>query len=208
MGKKGIIITIIVVILLILGFVLIPKDSTVDGTKNNSSSSNEADGSSDSVYSEYKIGQTVQIKGETFYVIADKQEKVVLITKENIDTINLVQSSNANKISFSDEYYWASEATQYPYNITEAGQPEASHYALRAAYDYGVKIGGVGRLLTYNEAEALFSNHKSLVFGTESENGKLSYWLGTANSNQLIYIIQPNYGIIGGSLNSSFSLRN
>ena len=57
----------------------------------------------------YIIGEEVKIGEESFYVIADDNEKVILLTKENIDAINLVQSASAGAVDFSNTKYWSSE---------------------------------------------------------------------------------------------------
>ena len=135
----------------------------------------------------YSIGDEVTVKGEEFYVIvnSDKnQTTVLLLAKENINTTTLVQSSSANTIEFSETDYW----TSYPSDLTETGVPDSTHYAAYAAYQYGAKIGGTGRLMTYDEANALIgAGETAMIWGEESTNGYLCYWLGTAYDSDAVY---------------------
>ena len=157
---------------------------------------------------EYEIGQAVQVNGEWFYVIEDsyvEQPNVLLMTKENIDTLSLVQSSTSKGVPFSEEQYWEGLTLTYPYDLNEKNLPDISRFALRAAYDYGTKIGGKGRLLTYDEAKKLFDKHKDILFGIDTANGELTYWLGTACKVELIYVIEPSINNVGMAVNSGFS---
>ena len=133
---------------------------------------------------EYYEGENVRINGEDFYVIEDSdatQKTVLLLAKECIDTTKLLQTWAANKITFSSTPYWDGTVTSYPYNLTETGVPDKSHYATYAAYQYGIKFGGLGRLLTVEEAAKL---NEDILFN--SENGYLEYWLGTARENYFV----------------------
>lgn len=129
----------------------------------------------------YTTGQIVMVGTEKFYVMADSdetQDKITLLAFECIDTENLVQSASANTIAFSETNYWASDFTSSPYDLIETGAPDASHYAAKAAYDYGAKLGGIGRLMTFNEGTSLTSKYGPMIYGTAK--GGLVYWLRTS----------------------------
>ena len=158
----------------------------------------------------YTIGQEVMVGTERFYVIKDSdatQDKVTLLAKDCIDTTNLLQSSSAGNVKFSTESYWG-EGTS-PYDIVEPDTIPATHIAAKAAYDYGVEVGGTGRLMTYREAEALQSENSDILYG---ENGKssssyLNYWLGSAYDTGFVWHVNGdgsslygNYGYGIGSL--------
>ena len=181
--------------------VVLPSDiefEIVDGSwaiKDDSSSGKE--------YASYNIGDEVTINGEEFYVIEDSDETkatVTLLAKECINTENNLQSaSDKNSVSFASSYYWASTATSYPYDLTETGVPSQEHYAAYAAYQYGTKFGGTGRLLTYTEANTLKDSYGSIVWGKDTEDGWLMYWLGTAASST------DPYTAVGSSSSTSGS---
>ena len=159
-------------------------------------------------YSAYEVGDIVKIGEEEFYVIKASDataETVELMARENIDTTNLVQSSNANIIEFSATNYWSSEFTSSPYDLVETGEPSSDHYAAYAAYKYGAKLGGTGRLMTYNEANTLRNTNdtlKNMIFGTDSANGYINYWLGTAFDTEDVWSVYgklSGFGDISGS---------
>lgn len=140
----------------------------------------------DGGFKAYKIEDEVTVNGESFYVIADSDEtegKVTLLAKICINTKTLEQSSSADMIEFSSTAYWTSTATSYPYDLIEEGKPDSTHYAAYAAYQYGVKMGGTGRLMTYSEASALVGEYRDMIQGSDSASGYLDYWLSRAWSS-------------------------
>ena len=152
----------------------------------------------------YTVGQEVTIGGETFYVIKDSpktESKVLLLAKENIDTTNLVQSSSAEPVAFSSTNYWSTiEGITYPYDLVETGVPDSTHYAAYAAYQYGVKLGGTGRLLTYSEADKLDNDNYNyaMIYG-DSTNGYLEYWLGSAYYADYVWYVDGDCGEFYGN---------
>ena len=138
----------------------------------------------------YTIGDEVTIGTEEFWVIENSAEtnaNVVLLAKQAIDTTNLVQSSSANSIAFSASMYWSTGG-----NISETDL-DSTHYAAYAAYQYGLKLGGTGKLLTANVASGL-TDYTSIL-------GSASTWLGSAyGTDGDIYIL-----IGDGSFNSRYT---
>ncbi len=150
-------------------------------------------------YTAYTIGQEVTIGTETFYVLKDSdatQEKVTLLAKDNIDTTTLVQSASAGTVAFSTERYWGSGTS--PYDIEETTPIPDSHTAAKAAYDYGAKIGGTGRLMTYEEAEALETANSDILYGTNGKSSSeyLYFWLGSANFTGDVWRVDSGFSII------------
>lgn len=135
----------------------------------------------ESSFEAYSIGDTVTVNGEAFYVIEDSSEtqtKVLLLAKQNINTSTLVQSSSANTIMFSSTNYWSNGEDI----IETTTPPDSSHYAAYAAYRYGAKLGGIGRLLKYSEASIL-----AYTYSLIPDDGG-NFWLGTAtDSEDVIY---------------------
>ena len=133
----------------------------------------------------YTVGEEVTIGAETFYVIADDTEKVILLAKDNIDTTNLVQSASASPVDFSTTNYW-SNATEDSVNLNDYPIAEGvTTPALTKAKEYGIKVGGTGRLMTINEAYELETSNYDILFGynEKSSSDYLDYWLGSANKN-------------------------
>ena len=143
-------------------------------------------------YETYTVGTLVTVNGENFYVIEDKTSlgKVVLLAKGNINTTALTQTS-ANPVAFSTEPYWtgAGDIKEETFPIPE------SHIAAKAAYDYGLKIGGKGRLMTHTEANTLKDKYSDMIYGPTG--AKLEYWLGSANSTDFVWLVDGDYGGLG-----------
>jgi len=96
--------------------------------------------------SSYKLGQEVNIVVDgithSFYVMKDstnKENTVLLLAKGNINTTTLKQQNSDTLLS----------EEQTSGNIS---------YFRNAAARYGLKLGGTGREMTYDEAEALYNN--------------------------------------------------
>lgn len=142
----------------------------------------------------YTVGQKVMVGTEKFYVMADSdatQDKVTLLSFENIDTTNLVQSASAEKVAFSSESYWKEGIGN---DIVEPETIPGSHIAAKAAYDYGAKLKGTGRLMTYREANTLSSINSAMLYGTETTNKYLSFWLGTSETTLCVWNVDGKNG--------------
>lgn len=144
----------------------------------------------------YKIGDEVKVRNESFYVMRNCNQTdttVLLLAKEciNTDSTNLVQSSSASDIKFSSTNYWSRTATSYPYDLTESSKPDASHYALRAAWDYAEKIdkNAIGRLMTYEEANILKDTYGNMIYRKYNSNGYKHYWLGSADDTGRVWYV-------------------
>lgn len=146
----------------------------------------------------YTIGQKVTVrneyanKDETFYVIenSDKtKENVTLLAFENIDTKNFVQSSSANTVAFSTGNYWGDSEIIEPATIPE------DHIAAYAAFVYGEKVGGTGKLMTKTDLEKLLNvGQNIMIYGIEANNGYLSYWLGSAgDSTDFVWTVSGQF---------------
>ena len=145
-------------------------------------------------YTAYSIGDIVTTGTEEFYVIeasSETEEMVILLAKESINTTSLAQSSSANTVAFSTESYWGSGTS--PYDIVEPEAIPESHVAAKAASDYGIKLGGTGRLMTHNEANILVGSYSAIIYGTDTTNGYLYYWLGSAVDSYSVWYVSGNY---------------
>ncbi len=153
----------------------------------------------------YTVGEPVKIGEENFYVIADDANKVTLLAKDCIDTSTLVQSASADKPAFSSTNYWMSEeeaedynnvyseetynaymekwGSTYPRNLNDI-PTSADTDAIAKARVYGTNLGGTGRLMTYEEAEALETANSDILYGTNGKSSSeyLYFWLGSAYS--------------------------
>ena len=145
---------------------------------------------------EREIGDTVTVGGEQFYVLEwdNNSDTVDLISKYNLNTSgtaqqNATSSTSTTACAFSSTAYWSSSFTSSPFNLNDfIGFKETD--ALGKAKSYGRSKGAVSsRLLSYEEANALenkaSSNTKiaTMLWGKESTDGYLWYWLGSANDS-------------------------
>ena len=104
----------------------------------------------------YHIGDIVTVAGEMFYVLKDcpeTQNNVVLLSYGTlyVEGENMVQSNSATTMTYSDA-------------VTNASQ-------------YGVTLGGTGRLMKYNEANALISTEYNAMILNGNDKMAGSYWL-------------------------------
>ena len=172
------------------------EGSTLNGYEQNfnkysgnseSNDDSENGGGSENNYVAYSRGDSVTVAGEEFWVIQNSgtsEANVVLLAKKSIDTNNLVQSSTANQIAFSESMYWSADG-----KITETSvPPNSSHYAAYAAYQYGAKLEGNGRLLTADEAVSLikYDSNNTMIVSDLLTNGT---WLGFARNNEGLVMV-------------------
>ena len=142
-------------------------------------------------YTEYLIGQEVTVDGENFYVIADSdktQEKVTLLAKYCLNQAGTEQSNatySETTCAFSSTDYWSS-ATEFPIDLNTYEVPEGVDSIVTTAKAYGEAKGGIGRLLTKEEAESLITNYAGLVYGTnvDATDGYLRYWLSNIERDE------------------------
>ena len=175
----------------------------------------------------YKVGDEVTINGEHFYVIYDSNETestVRVLSKECIDTVNLVQLIGENNwnnglTAFSTSNYWVDSndnllskyGNAYPADLTiDSNLTEEDGQVKKALYisqQYGKKFGAEeSRLLTYEEARELencglciVSNNTNVSWDDYNYDGKeLHYWLGSAADNENVYKYDGTYCDIYG----------
>ena len=148
----------------------------------------------------HKIGDTVTVGGEQFYVLKwdDRSDTVDLISKYNLNQAGTEQQNaiySTTGYAFSSTIYWSSSFTSSPFNLNDfIGFTETD--ALGKAKSYGRSKGAVSsRLLSYEEANALktkaSSNTKiaTMLWGKENTNGYLIYWLGSASSTSNVWYV-------------------
>ena len=100
---------------------------------------------------EFGFLDKVKVGEELFYVLEDSEkddENLTLLAAQSLDLDNLVQSTTPDTTPFSETIYWEEAWTEITEDETP---PDEKHYAARAAYDYGEKLGGNGRLATEEE---------------------------------------------------------
>ena len=147
-----------------------------------------------------EIGDTVTVGGEQFYVLEwdNNSDTVDLISKYNLNTAGTAQQNatySTTACAFSSTNYWSSSFTSDPFNLNDfIGFTETD--ALGKAKSYGRSKGAVSsRLLSYEEANALktkaSSNTKiaTMLWGKESTDGYLYYWLGSALNTSIVRIV-------------------
>ena len=156
---------------------------------------------------EHEIGSTVTVGGEQFYVLKwdENSDKVDLISKYNLNTAGTAQQNatfSTTACVFSSTNYWSRSYTSSPFNLNDfIGFTETD--ALGKAKSYGRSKGAVAsRLLSYEEAKALqtkaSSNTKiaTMLWGKESTDGYLRYWLGSANNIYNVWYVYGSYSAL------------
>lgn len=148
---------------------------------------------------QYKIGDIVNVGEEEFYVLKNsskKDKQITLLAKKCIDITTLSQDEEYTRVQFAENNYWSNADS---YNLISQEEPDISYYALRAAYEYGEKIGGKGRLLTFYEANELKDVYEEMIYGTEKKDTFLIYWLGTANDKNNVWRVYGHSGYLNFS---------
>ena len=174
----------------------------------------------------YKIGDEVSYKGEEFYVIGGNEvgtisastQNILLLSKYNLTSDGKSQDTSgaSNECVFSSTNYWSSVSGiaypdadgKYPdLNDVEKYPIGSETSVITKAQEYGNKIFGVpGKLLTYEEACKLDTqDYSDILYGTYAKDGCLKYWLGSADDEYGVHIIQSRLGSDLYSNNDSFS---
>ena len=143
---------------------------------------------------------TIGENTESFYVMNSyltdvPSDKIVMMTKYNIDPTTYRQSSSAGTVAFSSTNYWSSETT-YPVDVYDKGEnnlkPIVDNYV---SYLNETLIEDVTEsLLTYSQAENLgcadssCSSAPSWVYSTD-------YWTGSAFVTGRVWFVFPGGGL-------------
>ncbi len=171
---------------------------------------------------ELVIGSEVTASnGEVFYIvggdtvgaeISSTTEKIILLSKYNLKeengTLKQDTSGESNECAFSGTNYWSSvEGIAYPYDdgkypdLNDETKYGSGSPVIAKAKAYGDLLGATGRLMTYEEAVSLQATYSNILYGTNTEKGCLYYWLGSANSERLLWFV---HGYGNALLYSSF----
>ena len=165
-----------------------------------------------------KMGREITYKNEPFYIIGgdevgtevtDATRDIILLAKYNLtsDGSSQDQNGNSNPCAFSSTAYWSSvEGIAYP--DTNGKYPDLNNEAkygtgssvIAKAKAYGASLGVTGRLMTYEEAEALKTDYSEILYGNKDGN-KLNYWLSSAEDENLVVGV---YGVYSYSDIGSF----
>ena len=142
---------------------------------------------------------TIGENTESFYVMNSyltdiPSDKIVMMTKYNIDPTTYRQSSTAGTVAFSSTQYWPSETT-YPVDVYDERndiiKPIVDNYV---SYLNGSLMEDVtGSLLTYSQAENLgcsYSNYS--CSGAPSWVYSTKYWLGSYDGYNNVWSVFSN----------------
>lgn len=164
------------------------------------------------------IGAEVSIGEEHFFVIANDDDKITLLSKYNLEVLSNPGTSDAiigtvQKEALSAEYlvvfstakYWSCLTSEWNASCkNEEGEfvdlneiENENATAVNAAKTYGKTFGeGVtGRLLTNPEAIALSTSNSNILYGKYTKENCLIFWLSTADSEtQLGSTVWQVYG--------------
>ena len=179
-----------------------------------------------------KVGEKVTYQEEPFYIIggdtveteiSSSTQNILLLAKYNLTSDGSSQDKTgaSNPCVFSSKNYWSSvSGIAYPDSTTKKHPDlnDVEKYPIGSATSiitkaqkYGSDLFGVtGRLMTYEEAEALKTNYKEILYGKNTEKGYLNYWLGSASGETNVYgvsgtIVQSRYSF--DSVNNGYGVR-
>ena len=143
------------------------------------------------------IGENI----ESFYVMNSyltdvPSDKIVMMTKYNIEPTTYRQSSTAGTVAFSSTNYWSSETT-YPVDVYDERndiiKPIVDNYV---SYLNGSLIeDATGSLLTYNQAKNLGCDDSSQSCSSApSWLYSTAYWTGSVGDPDFVWFVN-SYGI-------------
>ena len=148
----------------------------------------------------------ITYSGEQFFNIGTIGDKTVLLTKYNLNKSSNAQQNAAygtTAMAFSTTNYWLGySGITYPYNLDQTNPPDSAT-VIKKAIAYGTAKGGIGRLLTYAQANTMKGKGTAwtnVLYGKSystgaTTNGYLRYWLGSANGAAGVW------AVFGGSSN-------
>ena len=151
--------------------------------------------------------------GEPFYIIGgddvgkevtDDTQDVLLLAKYNLTSDGSSQDKTGagNSCAFSSTGYWSSvEGIAYPdadgnypnLNDVDKYPIGSATSIITKAKAYGAKFGVTGRLMTYEEANELEKKYSEILYGKYKEGSYLNYWLGSADSGDVVWGVYGGY---------------
>ena len=160
-----------------------------------------------------KMGREIKYKNEPFYIIGgdevgkevtDATQDILLLAKYNLtsDGSSQDQNGNSNPCAFSSTTYWSSvEGIAYPDSTTKKYPDlnDETKYGtgsdvIAKAKAYGASLKATGRLMTYEEANVLETPNYSEILCGNKDGNKLNYWLGSAYSENGMWIVHGDHG--------------
>ena len=164
----------------------------------------------------YKIGDDYTYQGEPFYIIGgdevgkeltDATQDILLLAKYNLTSDGSSQDKTgaSNECAFSSTAYWSSVSGiaypdadgKYPDLNNETKYGRGSDVIAKAKA-YGEALGVTGRLMTIEEANVLETpNYSEILYGNKDGNG-LNYWLGSASSEEHVWIVTGELSYLDG----------
>ena len=165
----------------------------------------------------YKIGDEVTYEGEPFYIIGGdtvgtaisaSTQDILLLAKYNLtsDGSSQDQNGNSNPCAFSSTAYWNSVSGiaypdadgKYP-DLNDETKYGSGSPVIAKAKAYGASLKATGRLMTYEEAEALKTDYSEILYGNKDGN-KLNYWLGSANFERNVLYVSGEDSVLNTNL--------
>ena len=137
--------------------------------------------------------EVIASNGEKFYVIgfSDDKTNVNLLAKYNLKKegteITLKQDTEgaSNACAFSSICYWSDATDEQKADLSKLSVPVGVKSIMTTAKEYGDALGVAGRLMTYEEAGILNSKNLTEILYGNKDGSKLSYWLGSADSDNI-----------------------
>ena len=152
---------------------------------------------------------TIGENTESFYVMNSyltdvPSDKIVMMTKYNIDPTTYRQSSSTSLVTFSSTNYWSSETT-YPVDVYDERndiiKPIVDNYV--SYLNESLLEDATGSLLTYNQAKNLGCNDSTYSCSSApSWVYSTSYWTGSARDASYVWnvvsYVNFDYGAFDG----------
>ena len=154
-----------------------------------------------------KMGREITYKNEPFYIIGgdevgtevtDATQDILLLAKYNLtsDGSSQDQNGNSNPCAFSNTEYWSSvSGITYPADLNNEAKYGTGSLVIAKAKAYGASLKATGRLMTYEEAEALKTDYLEILYGNKDGN-KLNYWLGSADGENIVWHVYGKYSYL------------
>lgn len=144
-----------------------------------------------------QLWEEVAVGTEHFYIIGIGDATLTLLSKYALNPGPLLQSSGLSAVVFSASTYWTCPTTYQgrcvendgkntPYNLNGIDNSVAT--AVNFAKKYGEKLGGTGRLMTYEEATELKASNGDLLYKA-GDGATIKYWLGSAAYATQVYAV-------------------
>ena len=174
--------------------------STITATVTNYDGTTSTKTATATIQNAFEVGKEVTFKNDNFFIIAKDSSKMTLITKYYLNV-----SCNQENLSLSNAYvkfswksYWSSGSWCNANSYLSTYASGVSWYngvdATNRVLGYGVNLGVTSRFPTYNEAQYLYENYRTIYSGRYTDNSQaMYYWLDRVHPEMYVDFTTGNY---------------